>query len=85
MADNYREAASWLDAGGEAFDGLALSGGIAQKLSDLRSAIARQFPKRPIRVSQSDEETLRGLMTLALVNAGRAPSVLDAARLLKSS
>jgi sugar (pentulose or hexulose) kinase len=85
MADKYREAASWLDAGGEAFDGLALSGGIAQKLSDLRSAIARQFPKRPIRVSQSDEETLRGLMTLALVNAGRAPSVLDAARLLKSS
>lgn len=80
LAGNYRQASAWIGATPDAatWDGVVLSGGIAQKFAPLRKAIAAQFPNRPIRLSRSKEETLQGLMAIALVNSGRASSVTAA-------
>ncbi len=81
MASHYRQAATWIASDGD-WSQVALSGGMAQKLAPLRDAIAQQFPGKPLRVSLSSEETLNGLMVLAMVIGGRAANVAEATGIL---
>src|SRR5262249_17044334 len=56
---------------------LVFSGGLAQNLAALRETIVRQFGAR-YRVCATPEDTLQGLLALALVCSGRAASLSDA-------
>jgi hypothetical protein len=82
MADNYRGCALRLSPD-QAWDRVVFSGGLAQKLERLRDMIAAQFSS-PYRLCASTEDTLIGLMALALVIDGRAPSVAAAVESLRN-
>ena len=82
MADNYRACALRLSPD-QAWDRVVFSGGLAQKLERLRDMIAAQFSS-PYRLCASTEDTLIGLMALALVIDGRAPSVAAAVESLRN-
>lgn len=56
---------------------LVFSGGLAQNLVALRASIIRQFGAS-YRVCSTPEDTLQGLLALALVCSGRAESVAEA-------
>jgi len=56
---------------------LVFSGGLAQNLAALRESIVRQFGT-PYRVCSTTEDTLQGLLALALVCSGRAATLADA-------
>ena len=62
MAANYASCAQRL-SGDSAWDRIALSGGLAQKLPALRECLAERF-RCPHRVCTTTEETLTGLMML---------------------
>jgi len=86
MADNYLACAQRLSPQRE-WDTLVFSGGLAQKLPLLRDLILERLPgpeqlPAPHRLSPVAEDTLTGLLLLALVVAGRAPTLADAARLV---
>jgi sugar (pentulose or hexulose) kinase len=57
---------------------LVFSGGLAQNLVALRASIVRQFGARH-RVCVTAEDTLQGLLALALVCSGKAASMAEAA------
>jgi sugar (pentulose or hexulose) kinase len=76
MADNYATCAQRLSPDHQ-WDSLVFSGGLAQKLERLREMIIARLPG-PARVCRSPEDTLIGLMALALVIDERAPSVAAA-------
>ncbi len=80
MAANYHTAAQRLSPQ-RAWSTLVFSGGLAQKLPLLRTFILEQMPG-PHRLSPVTEDTLTGLLALALVIAARAPTLPDAARLV---
>jgi len=80
MAANYLAAALRLSPQ-RAWSTLVFSGGLAQKLPLLRTFILEQLPG-PHRLRSVTEDTLTGLLALALVIAGRAPTLSDAARLV---
>jgi sugar (pentulose or hexulose) kinase len=63
MADNYLRFARLLSPD-ERWSRLVLSGGLPQKLPALRQMIADRF-NRPIRMVDTPEETLQGLLQLA--------------------
>ena len=80
MADNYATCSQQLSAGRE-WSSLVLSGGLPQRCPVLRDLITSRFDC-PHRICTASEETLAGLLTLALVASGRAPSVTAAIRQL---
>jgi len=82
MADNYRACALRLSPDQD-WDRLVFSGGLAQKLGRLREMIAAKFTC-PYRLLGATEDTLIGLMALALVIDGRAPTVATALAALQA-
>ena len=76
MAANYASCARRLSPA-SAWDRLALSGGLAQKLPALRECLAERFPC-PHRVCTTTEETLTGLMMLGRVISGQASDLASA-------
>jgi sugar (pentulose or hexulose) kinase len=79
MADNYYACASRLSPD-QAWRNLVLSGGLAQ-IDILRQLICDRFQK-DYRLSPTAEDTLLGLLALALAFTGRAASVEQAMALL---
>ncbi len=73
MADNYYASALRLSRSQD-WGRLVFSGGLVQKLELLRSLIAEKF-QREYRLCDSVDDTLQGLLVLALVASGRAASV----------
>jgi hypothetical protein len=73
MADNYynHTLRLWPERG---WKNLLLSGGLATKVEVLRHAIQRRFGAG-YRIAPFEEDTLFGLLVLATVFSGRAPSV----------
>ena len=76
MADNYAECAHRLSPSA-GYKGLVLSGGLVRKSRLLRELIAERFDC-PIRVSPEEEESLSGLLVLALRASGRASNLSEA-------
>jgi len=76
MSDNYAACAKRL-APARPCDSLVLSGGLVRKAGLLRELIARRFDC-PIRVSPVEEESLCGLLVLALRASGRAADLAAA-------
>lgn len=77
MAETYEACARRL-APAHDWDRLVLSGGLAQSLPALREAIGRRLGSEQ-RLCATPEDTIAGLLALALVCAGRAPSLEAAA------
>jgi len=80
MAENYYNCALRLSPKPD-WERLVFSGGLVQKLEPLRQAITQKF-QLGHRLSASSEDTLLGLLALALVASGRVPSVEAATTLL---
>lgn len=76
MAENYQTSALRLSPE-KAWDGIVFSGGLAQKLETLRAIIQRKLAT-PYRVCASSEDTLLGMLALALVASGRKATVAAA-------
>jgi sugar (pentulose or hexulose) kinase len=83
MAENYYEFALriWPD---QSWRNLVFSGGLACKFEVLRRIIQQRF-QTDYRLGPSAEDTLIGLLVLALVFSGRANSVREAMSQLRSS
>lgn len=81
MADDYFRHASALPAPPGGWRRLVFSGGIAHRLPLLRDLIMGRFGI-PGRTSPTREDTMPGLLTLALLGAGRAPCLANAAELV---
>ena len=75
MADNYARCAARL-APGRDWTRLVFSGGVALKTALLRRLICDRLGQAH-RLAASDEDTLLGLLALALAFSGRCPSVAD--------
>ncbi|HWQ11418.1 MAG TPA: FGGY family carbohydrate kinase [Roseiflexaceae bacterium] len=82
MAETYHAAAVRLAPEG-GLHGLVFSGGLAHRAPLLRDFIADRLGL-PSRLGP-EEDTLHGLLALALVCAGRAPSVVAAAQQVRGS
>jgi hypothetical protein len=72
MADNYHASALRLSPV-QGWRRLVFSGGLAQKLEILRRLIAEKF-KSEYRLCSAPDDTLQGLLVLALVVSGKAAS-----------
>jgi len=83
MANNY-EVGSRRIAPDRSWQSLVLSGGLVQHGAVLREMIVEVFDC-PGRVCSSTEETLTGLLVLALVAGGRAGNVAEASSLLDNN
>jgi len=81
MADNYAVCAQRLSPS-MSFNRLVLSGGLARKSRLLRALIGRKFDC-PIRVSPEEEESLCGLLVLALKASGRVSDLAEAIALVR--
>jgi sugar (pentulose or hexulose) kinase len=81
MADNYSRCAARLAHSG-VWNDLVLSGGLVRKIGVLRELIVEAF-RCLYRIAPSTEDTLLGLMALALVIEGRAVNVAEAAEVLR--
>jgi len=77
MANTYATCAHRLAPEGD-WQQLVFSGGLAQNIAALRSSIVRQFGAHH-RVCATPEDTLQGLLTLALVASGTVGSAAEAA------
>lgn len=82
MAANYRLCAGRLDPN-QPWSRLVFSGGLAQRFAPLRAEIVRAFGVAD-RLCPAAEDTLLGLLALALVASGRAPSVAEATTQLRA-
>ncbi|HEX2988576.1 MAG TPA: hypothetical protein VHS06_10450 [Chloroflexota bacterium] len=80
MAGNYYSCALRLSPEKD-WSKLALSGGLPQKLPQLRHLISRRFGME-YRLPASEEDTLLGLLALALVRTGDASSMAEASGML---
>ena len=82
MADNYFNCALriWPD---RSWENIVFSGGLARKLTVLRNIIKRRFQSES-RLCPVEEDTLLGLMVLAMAFTGRTGSVAEAMRLVSS-
>jgi sugar (pentulose or hexulose) kinase len=76
MAKNYAICAARLDPERRSTR-LALSGGLVRRFPRLARSIAARLAL-PDRIAITEEETLRGLLTIGLVASGRTASVLEA-------
>jgi len=83
MAANYASCAKRLSPD-QSWNGIVISGGLPQRLSALRAAIESKFDSA-CRLSSGSEETLQGLVALALVIDGQAATVADAIQLIASN
>lgn len=81
IVDNFYAAALRL-APEPSWRGLALSGGLVQRIPFLRDLIDERFGV-PSRLSPTEEDTLLGLLALALAWTGRAASVAAATSALR--
>lgn len=81
MAANYQACALRLSPT-RAWQSMVFSGGLAQKLDLLRDLIVAELPG-PYRVCAETEDTLAGLLALALVITGRAPTLPAATQRLR--
>lgn len=77
MSANYRTCATRL-ASDHSWRQLALSGGLVRQSAALRDEIRMAFAPAPVRIVETAEETLQGLMLLAMVASGRASDLSDA-------
>jgi sugar (pentulose or hexulose) kinase len=77
MTDNYHACALRISPE-RAWENLVFSGGLAQKFPVLRELICERFAA-PYRMCPSSEDTLLGLLALALAFTGRAATVEQAA------
>ncbi len=77
MTDNYYACARRISPDQE-WESLVFSGGLAQRFPILRDLICDRF-EAPFRMCPSAEDTLLGLMALALAFTGRAATVEQAA------
>jgi xylulokinase len=82
MAKNYHECARWLSPAGD-WRQLVFSGGLAHKLELLRQYACERFGS-PSRTCVATEDTLQGLLAVAMVLTGEAPGVVAAGRKLES-
>jgi sugar (pentulose or hexulose) kinase len=82
MADNYAQCARRVCPAGD-WRRLLFSGGVALKTPLLRHLICERLG-REHRLAPSEEDTLLGLLALALAFSGRAESVLGAAAWLST-
>jgi sugar (pentulose or hexulose) kinase len=73
MARNYRVCADRLSPP-EPWKRLVFSGGLAQRFSALRGEITKEFGL-PYRICPTSEDTMLGLLALARVAAGQAPTL----------
>jgi sugar (pentulose or hexulose) kinase len=83
MADNYLSSALLLDPDRN-WGNLVFSGGLAQKIPVLREIICEKF-RCDFRMCPTSEDTLLGLLALALVFSHRQPDFKSAVNLLKQS
>ena len=83
MADNYYASALRLSPKKE-WTNLVFSGGLAQKIPVLREMILNKF-QVGYRICPTSEDTLLGLLALALVFSGRSGSVSEATELLSKN
>jgi len=83
MADNYAACAQRLSPS-NAVHSLVLSGGLVRKSSLLRELIGGKFTC-PMRVSPEEEESLCGLLVLALKASGRVSDLAEAIALVRQS
>ena len=81
MADNYYASAMRLSPKKE-WRNLVFSGGLAQKIPILRELICARFQAN-YRMCATREDTLLGLLALALVFSGRLSTVAQAMELLE--
>ncbi|MCX6045592.1 MAG: hypothetical protein NT075_10810 [Chloroflexi bacterium] len=80
MAENYISSAHRISPEAT-WQQLVFSGGLAQKIGELRAIIQREF-QAEYRLCASSEDTLLGLLALALVATGRMASVEAATQML---
>jgi len=73
MADNYIQCARRIAFGSD-YKRLVLSGGLVHRADGLSAIIKRKFGL-PYRFPPSNEDTLLGLLVMALVFSGKSPSV----------
>jgi hypothetical protein len=83
MAENYYASALRLSPT-QSWDQLVFSGGLVQKLELLRSLIAEKF-QREYRLCTAADDTLQGLLVLAMVASGRAASTQAAMECLRQA
>jgi len=76
MAENYHGCALQLSPGRE-WGSLVFSGGLAQKMGQLRGLIARKF-QAEYRLTASSEDALLGLLALGMLFTGRATTMDEA-------
>jgi hypothetical protein len=81
MAREYARAVQRLSPRRE-WDRVIFSGGLAQRWPRLRQETLAALGTEAFRVSTTEEETLRGLLVLALVCDGRAGSVQEGSRMV---
>lgn len=84
MANQYAQAARRLSSSRE-WDRVTFSGGLAQKSVRLRRETLAQLGNPPSRLCSNEEDTLEGLLALALVCAGRAATVEQASQLVSAA
>jgi sugar (pentulose or hexulose) kinase len=80
MAQNFADCARRVSPG--QYHRLVFSGGLVQKSEALRRAIVRQF-NMSYRFAPSPEDTLMGLLVLALVCSRRADSMAEATQMVR--
>ena len=83
MAENYRVCGGRIDPDRSSVRAV-LSGGVVRRLDVLRELIANAL-RLPCRLSPHPEDTLFGLLMLALVSSGRQPDLQTATRAMKGS
>jgi len=85
MVDNYHASAHRLAPDGkDAWSNLVFSGGLVQKMPVLREMICDRF-QVPYRMCPTSEDTLLGLLALALVFSRLQPSVEQATSMLSQN
>ena len=81
MTENYYTSALRLSPG-QGWRRLVFSGGLPQKLEVMRRMIVEKF-QREFRLGPTTDDTLQGLLVLALVTSGRVASVQEAMEILR--
>jgi xylulokinase len=84
MAANYARCAAMLSPE-KGWERVVFSGRLALRFPQLRREILAALGNPPFRVAAGEEDTLRGLLALALVCVGRATTIDEAGRMLAAS
>lgn len=84
MADEYQATADALSPG-QPRDRVVFSGGLARRFPRLRQEILDRFGGVPHRLCVNAEDTMHGLLALALVCSGQAGTVAEATRIVNAA